>query len=163
MSNVTVQKIRDRELDNEFLNETGKLLDRVRERAFELFQRRGGDYGNDIDDWLRAERELFDVPSMELTENDGEFQLQLELPGFDAKDIHLTTLPDSFIIEAENTHQHRASQGTVRCCEFGVRRVFRQIPLPESVDVDRVSATLDRGILEVHAPKSQDKGRKAAA
>ncbi|HEY7543492.1 MAG TPA: DUF2934 domain-containing protein [Blastocatellia bacterium] len=27
-------------------------------RAYEIFLRRGGDHGNDIEDWLQAEREL---------------------------------------------------------------------------------------------------------
>ena len=36
-------------------------------------------------DWLQAEKEVFRVPDMELAENEGEFQLQLALPGFDAE------------------------------------------------------------------------------
>jgi hypothetical protein len=30
----------------------------IASRAFELFLERGGAHGNDVDDWLRAEREL---------------------------------------------------------------------------------------------------------
>jgi hypothetical protein len=30
----------------------------VRLRAYEIYQRRGGAAGNDLDDWLQAEREL---------------------------------------------------------------------------------------------------------
>jgi hypothetical protein len=32
--------------------------DRVAERAYELYQQRGGEPGRDLDDWLAAEREL---------------------------------------------------------------------------------------------------------
>lgn len=32
--------------------------DVVRERAYELFERRGGEPGHELDDWLTAEREL---------------------------------------------------------------------------------------------------------
>ena len=32
--------------------------DDVRLRAYEIYQRRGGAAGNDLDDWLQAEREL---------------------------------------------------------------------------------------------------------
>jgi hypothetical protein len=31
--------------------------ERIRQRAYELFQARGGDDGHDMDDWLTAERE----------------------------------------------------------------------------------------------------------
>jgi hypothetical protein len=29
---------------------------RVAEKAYELFERRGGEHGHDVDDWLEAER-----------------------------------------------------------------------------------------------------------
>jgi HSP20 family protein len=163
MNNVSVQKIRDRNQGGALLQETSELLDRVRTRAFELSQWRGGAPGNDLADWLQAEREIFEVPAADLTENDGEFRIQLALPGFDAKDIRLAALPDSLIVEAENTHEHRSNTGTVHYCEFGEHRVFRQIPLPKPVDVEHVSATLDKGVLEVHAVKARDQGKRAAA
>jgi hypothetical protein len=30
----------------------------IRARAYELFQRRGGEHGHDAEDWLRAEEEI---------------------------------------------------------------------------------------------------------
>jgi hypothetical protein len=32
--------------------------DVIRERAYELFERRGGEPGHELEDWLTAEREL---------------------------------------------------------------------------------------------------------
>ena len=37
--------------------------DAVARRAYEIYQRRGGDHGADLDDWLAAERELKPGPS----------------------------------------------------------------------------------------------------
>ena len=37
--------------------------DAVARRAYEIYQRRGGDHGADLDDWLEAERELRRGPS----------------------------------------------------------------------------------------------------
>ena len=37
--------------------------DAVARRAYEIYQRRGGDHGADLDDWLKAERELKPGPS----------------------------------------------------------------------------------------------------
>ncbi len=164
MSNVVVQKIKDANQSRPILKETIDLLDQVRMRAFELFQKRGGAPGHDIGDWLEAEREVFRVPDMEIAENDGEFQLQLAVPGFDAKDVRVAALPDTLIVEGEAAHRHRGTNGTVHFCEFGERRMFRQIPLPKPVDVDRVYASLDKGVLQVRAVKAErDKGKKAAA
>lgn len=164
MSNIIVQKIRDGNQSRPVLKETIDLLDKVRMRAFELFEKRGGIPGNEIGDWLQAEKEVFRVPDMELAESDAEFQLQLALPGFDAKDIRVAALPDTLIVEGEAAHQHRRTNGTVHFCEFGERRLFRQIPLPKPVDIDHVSATLDKGVLQVRAEKAErENGKKAAA
>lgn len=32
--------------------------DRIAERAFEIYEGRGGEHGQDLDDWLQAEREV---------------------------------------------------------------------------------------------------------
>ena len=161
MSNVTIQKVRETSQPRPLLQETIDLLDGVQRRAFELFERRGGAPGNDIGDWLQAEREIFQVPRMELSENDGEFQLQVAVPGFDAKDLRVAALPDAVIVEGETAHQHR-KKGNVRVCEFGERKIFRQIPLPEGVDVDHVSASIDKGLLEIRAAKANHETKGAA-
>ncbi len=163
MSSVAVQKINAADQSRALLPETIQLLDSVRTRAFELFERRGKTSGNEIGDWLQAEKEVFRVPDMELAESDGAFQLELALPGFDAKDIRVAALPDALIVEGQAAHQHRNTHGTIHLCEFGERRVFRQIPLPKRVDVDHVSASLENGLLRVRAAKAEEKGRKAAA
>lgn len=31
----------------------------VRERAYQIFEKRGGEHGHDLDDWLQAEAEIF--------------------------------------------------------------------------------------------------------
>ena len=164
MAPVNVQKIQDETQSQPLLQETTDLLKSVQARAFELFERRGGSAGNDVGDWLQAEREVFHVPEMELTETDGEFQLQLALPGFDAKDIRVAALAQAVIVEGETVHRHQHSNGTVHLCEFGERRVFRLVPFPKPVDVDHVSAKLDKGVLEIRAAKAeQRKGKRAAA
>ncbi len=37
---------------------TGELERRIRLRAYELFEQRGGEHGHDLEDWLQAELEL---------------------------------------------------------------------------------------------------------
>jgi hypothetical protein len=44
-------------------------------RAFELFEKRGGAPGNDVGDWLQAEKEVFRVPDMDLAESEECFRL----------------------------------------------------------------------------------------
>lgn len=37
---------------------TAPTHDEIARRAYELYVERGGEHGGDVDDWLRAEREL---------------------------------------------------------------------------------------------------------
>lgn len=39
------------------MDSTEDLTDEIRRRAWERYERRGGDHGHDLDDWLEAERE----------------------------------------------------------------------------------------------------------
>ena len=94
MAPVNVHKIQGANQSQLLLQETTDLLNRVQTRAFELFERRGGAAGNDVGDWLQAEREVFHVPEMELAETDGEFQLQL-------------AFQDSTPKTSESRHLHR--------------------------------------------------------
>lgn len=34
------------------------LGSRIAQRAYELYERRGGDHGHDLDDWMKAERQI---------------------------------------------------------------------------------------------------------
>jgi Protein of unknown function (DUF2934) len=36
----------------------GSRMDRIAERAHEIYERRGGENGKALDDWLQAEREI---------------------------------------------------------------------------------------------------------
>ena len=54
----------------------------IARRAYQLFADRGSTDGHDLDDWLRAERELLHSAPVELRETDSEFILRAELPGF---------------------------------------------------------------------------------
>jgi HSP20 family protein len=166
MSNqIRVEAYRDESaLPPTLCEEMKALADTIQERAFSLFQSRGGGNGGDVDDWLRAERDVIWSPAVELTENDRDFRARIALPGFDEKDLKVTAAPETLIVEAEITHTHEGRNGGVLLCEFSDKRLFRRLELPTPINVDKVTATLDRGILLVNAPKAaQPKQVKSAA
>lgn len=164
MNHVDIRKIPEGQQLRLLSPETMELMNRVQERAYQLFEQSGGVPGHELADWLQAEKEVFRVPDMELAESEGAFQLQIALPGFEPKDIHVAALPNALILEGEAIHQHHANRETVHLCEFGERRVFREIRLPGAVDVNQVSATLDKGVLRIRVTKAeQGRGKRAAA
>jgi hypothetical protein len=46
------------EINRQMTEPTDELQERIRLRAYEIYEQRGGDHGHDIDDWLQAELEL---------------------------------------------------------------------------------------------------------
>jgi HSP20 family protein len=125
----------------------------IARRAYQLFADRGSTDGHDLDDWLRAERELLHSAPVELRETDSEFILRAELPGFRENEVTVAAEPLSVIITAE--HEVDAKQQTAKMLysEWRSNRVFRSLNLPAPVNPRKASKRLSNGVLEIKLPK----------
>jgi|SRR5579872_3167184 len=163
MSQVAIQKVNDAGKKNlPIFEEIAKRLEGVRQRAFDLFENRGRELGHEEEDWLKAERELFSWPAAELAERDGKYEIQVSLPGFETKDVEVTATSSEVIIHAATKEEKKTQKNGVLWTEFGSNDVYRRFELPNSINVDKVTANLENGILRVIAPESV-KAVKAAA
>lgn len=155
MSHVAVEKINKKEaMVPSFFEEMKALSERIRRRAFELFEGRGGSDGFAMEDWLKAERDMIRIPESEMIEQEGRFEIKVSAPGFKAADIQVTALPDALIVKASSTHKHDTGEGKVRFCEFGQRTLLRQFDMPEAINTDKVTAELHDGVLRLTAMKA---------
>lgn len=158
MAEPTIEKVRaedDRSLP--IFAEFEKLADQIRMEAFNLFSRRGASDGNALEDWLTAERQLC-WPAAELTERDGAFVLNVALAGFEPGELKVTATPRQIMVKA--SHEHKAAstakgEPKVRWTEFRSNDVFRRVELPRAIDVDKVAAKYQNGLLEIVAPQAQ--------
>jgi len=132
----------------ESLNE---LEEAIRQRAFGLFSERGTAHGGEMEDWLRAERELVWVPQSEAMEDDKQFRLRLIVPGLEAQDLQITAMPDAIIVQAEGASKEAS---TVPFRELRRRKLFRRFDFEEPIDPGRTEASLAKGILEIVASKA---------
>lgn len=156
MSNVVIHKIPENgDAFRSLMEEDRALEERIRSRAFQMFKNRGGALGSAEDDWSGAERDLLLAPQADLLEKDGSYDLRIAVPGFTEKDLRITALPDALIVSAESTHEHSKSEGDVHYCEFGGKKLYRRFNFPDRIDVDQATATLERGMLQVTAPKAE--------
>jgi len=156
MVQVAIEKIDENKASTaSAFDELETLSEQVRQRAFEIFERRGGVDGFAMNDWLNAERDLFRIPESELVEQDGKFEARVSVPGLEPDDVHVTALPDMLIVKAFSTHRHDTDDGDVRFCEFDQRTLFRRFDLREPINVDNVTAKLEKGMLQLTALKSR--------
>lgn len=158
MPNVTVDKVaRSEERTLPVFAELERALDRVRQRAFERFEGRGAGEGLALDDWLAAEREM-GLPLAELMERDADYVVRIALPGFTAEDVAVTMTPRELVVHAESRRDARRQRETEGCrlcwSEFLHDDVYRQLVFPTEIDVEKVSAVLRQGLLEVVAAKA---------
>ncbi|MGA2882289.1 MAG: Hsp20/alpha crystallin family protein [Bryobacteraceae bacterium] len=163
MANVAVEKCPSSgALPETLWRRMNAITDEIRQRAFSLFEGRGRTIGMDLGDWLQAEREVAWSPASELVEKQDDFCVRLALPGFDARDLDVTATPNALIVEAESAHTHEGKEGEVCLCEFSGKKLFRRLDLPSEIDVNKVTASLDKGILEIDAPKAAQSKRLQA-
>jgi HSP20 family molecular chaperone IbpA len=132
--------------------------------AYRLFTDGGFIFGHDLDDWLRAERELLHPAPIELSETDSQFTLRVELPGFREDEILVAVGLLDVIISAERQVNVKRKKANVLYSECRSKRVFRSWHLPGPINSGKVSRRLSDGVLEIKLPRSvtRSSGRLAA-
>jgi HSP20 family protein len=95
------------------------------------------------------------VPSVDINEFEDRFQLFVDVPGVDPKDVEITLETGVLTITGERFPVAEKSDEAVvrRRAERGSGRFYRRFILPETVDADKVKATDRYGVLEISIPK----------
>ncbi len=156
MSTISIERVRhlDGKEKPPAFAEVERTIDKIQQRAFSLFEKRGERPGLDWEDWLLAEHEVLGTSLAELVETDKEWKLKVAVPGVESKDVTVTATSESLIVQADWSHHHSGADGEIRFCEFSREALCRQFGLPSPIDVNSVSASLDKGVLNVVAMKA---------
>ena len=133
-----------------------KLTDLTREtahKAYEFFQKRGGEWGRELDDWFNAEREVLMPVTVEINENTDHFTVRAAVPGFKPEEIEVSVKDDVLILSGATEIEEKKEDENTVYSEWRSNRFFRQIPLKSEVNAEKVEATLKDGILQLTLPK----------
>ena len=85
---------------------------------------------------------------------DDRYVVRAELPGIDPeKDIEVTVEAGTLVIHAERQEEYKEAHRS----EFRYGSLTRSVTLPAGADADKVTASYDKGILEVSVPLSEAK------
>ena len=137
-------------------DELNRMQDEIMRRAHSIFEWNGGTSGRELENWLQAEQELVWKPTVELSERDNEFYLQIAAPGVDPKEISIEVTPEDILVKAQHQHEHNETTGTVHMCEFSAGTMFRAIRLPKKIDPDKTRAEFKDGLLSLKAPLAEE-------
>ena len=164
MPNVEIQKVTNgQKAGLSLFQEFEKRFDQIRNRAFEMFEGRGCGFGHELDDWLKAEREVFGSAAAELVDKGNAYELQMALPGFDPKQVEVAATPDEIIVHAAASGENRSNKENVLWSEFTSSEVYRRSPAPMPLNSEATVATLEKGVLRITAPKADEAKARAIA
>ena len=93
------------------------------------------------------------VPEVDIVETQYDFRVFLSVPGFVEEDIHIDATINTLTVRGEREPPYDANRKHVREWRYGYFE--RSLTLDEPVDIARIEATYDAGVLKVVLPKHQ--------
>jgi len=115
----------------------------------------------EIDSMERRMRRTFEeiglapllLPAADIYETEGEFVVELEVPGYDQKELGIEVTDHMVTVKGERKETKEGTDKTFRLHERLEREFERRFELPVDADTKHVKATFDKGVLELHTPK----------
>ena len=96
-----------------------------------------------------------------LRETDQSYEMSLIAPGLRKEDLKLNVSRDLLTISYEQKEEHKeekAEEGWLKK-EFQMQSFSRSFTLDDSVDVNKISASYDNGVLHLSLPKKENAQR----
>ncbi len=94
-------------------------------------------------------------PSVDVLENDKGWAIHVDLPGVRKEDIKIDASDNSVTLTAESKFAQDYDRDNVRYQERRYGTYSRTIPLPDSVDRDKIDAKFQDGVLNLFLPKGE--------
>ncbi|HWK29518.1 MAG TPA: Hsp20/alpha crystallin family protein [Solirubrobacter sp.] len=97
------------------------------------------------------------MPAMDLVETDDHFVLRADLPGMSEADVNIEVEDRVLTVSGERKAEHAETKEGYHRVERAFGSFSRSLTLPEGVDAGQVTASFDRGVLEVQIPKPEER------
>jgi HSP20 family protein len=116
---------------------------------------------HELDSMERRMRRIFDtigftpvlLPATDIYETRDEFVVELEVPGYEEKELAIDVFDHTVSIKGEHVEPKEETDKSFHLRERFEREFERRFELPPEADTEHIRAKFDKGVLEVHAPK----------
>lgn len=122
------------------------LQDRMNRLFDETMQRRRGTEALDQGTW---------TPPVDIYETESEIVLVAELPGVDEKDVDIVVEDNLLTIKGERRMEKSVKEESYHRVERAYGGFARSFTLPHAVDSDKITATANKGVIEIRLPKPE--------
>lgn len=123
------------------------------ERLFDAFEPRGW-FDRSAGGAAAPTGLTMNVPAIDLSESNGGYRIEAELPGMDADNVELKVSNGVLTIRGEKTEESTDERKDMHVSERRWGSFQRVVRLPDDVDQDKIEASFDKGVLSVTMPKS---------
>lgn len=121
---------------------------------------------SELEDMLRTFERLpslrgaVSAPKVNIAESKEAFDISVEVPGVDEKDIRLSVDENQLILSGEKRQEAQRDEKDwhVEECSYG--SFYRSIPLPFRPEEKDIAAALDRGVLRIRVTKPAEAQRR---
>lgn len=93
--------------------------------------------------------------AMDIVEQEKEFELMANLPGFKKEDVKISVHDNQLLIEAKCENKKEEKKGTMYRCERYSGNYRRNLYLPDNADVAKIQAKMEDGVLKLSIPKQE--------
>ena len=143
------------------LGDPWRPLDTLRRQVDRLFE----DFGRpplhfpfdrstfDIEPFWKRSMPGHSVPAVDIAEKDKSFEVTVELPGMEEKDVQIRLANGNLIISGEKKEEKEESRKDYYLSERHYGAFQRIFSLPENVDPDGIEANFRKGVLVISLPK----------
>lgn len=126
----------------------------MREPMFGMPEAMGA--GGMMDRWFGDFSPRTFVPRIDIVDAGKTLKVTAELPGMTADDIDLQVQQGSLVLTGEKRIETSSEEDGCYHTERSFGSFRRVIPLPEDLNVDKVDARFDNGVLSIDIPKREN-------
>lgn len=102
--------------------------------------------GNTVDTW---------APSADISEDEKEYSVQMDLPGIDKNDIKINFQDGRLVITGETKKEEKEEKKDYIRKERYTGSFYRSFSLPEAVKEEQIKASFEKGVLRINIPKAE--------
>jgi HSP20 family protein len=95
-------------------------------------------------------------PAADVYETDKEYTFELEVPGFEEKELSVEVSDHTLVVKGEQLETKEEKDKQYRLHERLEKTFERQFYLPPEADTEHVTAKFAKGVLEVHIPRAPE-------
>jgi HSP20 family protein len=101
------------------------------------------------------------APAVDIKETADQVVVKAEVPGMDAKDINISVTGDVLTIKGEKKSEREEKEENYHLVERSYGSFSRSLAMPAAVDMDKIEAKYDKGVLTITCPKKEEVKPKA--